>query len=94
MTQESQTIEVEVVQIDGVAPVARTFEAADEVPAPQARPWQHWQGQVRRLDSRWWPLWVVLGAVALVLLLTVGLVIAVVYVILRIIGAVIRAITR
>lgn len=94
MTQESQTIEVEVVQVDGIAPVARTVEATDDAPNPQGKPWRHWQGQVRSLDSRWWPLWVILGALALVLLLTIGLVIGFIYLILKIIGAIIRAITR
>lgn len=88
MTQDTQSIEVEVVEIDGAVPTAK-FEAREETPAGQ--PWQDWQGRVRSLDSRWWPLWVILGAVAIALLLTVGLVIGVIFVIFRILNAIGRA---
>ena len=57
---EPQAIEVEVVEIDGLAPAPR----AEPVPETQARPewqdWQKWQGRMLKLVSRWWPLWVVL----------------------------------
>ena len=97
MTNEPQSIEVEVVEIDGAAPPAR-YESRDE-PQPQSRPqwqdWQQqWQGRVRTLDSRWWPLWVVLGGIAVVLLLTFGLVFAVLFLIFRIISGFFRAIFR
>ncbi|RYD17868.1 MAG: hypothetical protein EOP88_24590 [Verrucomicrobiaceae bacterium] len=97
MSTEPQSIEVEVVEIDGAAPPARV-EPRDE-PQAQSRPqwqdWQQqWQGRVRTLDSRWWPLWVVLGAVAVVLLLTFGLVIAVAFLIFSIIRGFFRAIFR
>lgn len=94
MTAEPQAIEVEVVEIDGAAPLAMTGRR-EEFPRPPQEPppvWQHWQGRIRTLDARWWPLWVALGLVAVVLLLTVGLVIGVVYVIFRIIGSILRAI--
>jgi hypothetical protein len=90
MPQEPQAIEVEVVAIDGVAPPV-AVEAAPETPRP---PWRDMQSRVLRLDSRWWPLWVLFGAVALVLLLTVGLVVGVVYLILRILQRVINAFIR
>ena len=89
MTQESQAIEVEVVEIDGAAPPAKV-EAQEQAP----RQWQNWQGRIRTLDARWWPLWVLLGAIGVVLLLTVGLVIGIVFVILQILGALLRAIFR
>lgn len=95
MTHDPQSIEVEVVEIDGAAPPAR-YHPRDEPqaqPRPQWQDWQQqWQGRVRTLDSRWWPLWVVLGAIAVVLLLTFGLVIAVVFLIFRIISGFFRAI--
>ncbi len=92
MTQESQAIEVEVVQIDGVAPPARAADAPERNARQQPR--QNWQGRIRRFDGRWWPLWVVLAVVAVFLILTVGLVIGAIYLVLRIIGKVIRWITR
>ena len=91
---EPQAIEVEVVEIDGLAPAPR----AEPVPETQARPewqdWQKWQGRMLKLDSRWWPLWVVLGMIAVFLLLTVGVVVGVVFVIYRIISGFLRALFR
>jgi hypothetical protein len=92
MTTPSQAIEVEVVEIDGAAPPAR-FETP-EASAPR-QSWQaNWQSRALKLDSRWWPLWVLLGAVAVVLLLTVGLVVGIVFVIFRILRELIRAVVR
>lgn len=90
MTNEPQAIEVEVVAIDGVAPPAKT-ESREATPR-QWQDWQNWQGRIRQLDSRWWPLWVFLGVIAVALLLTVGLVIGIVFVIFRILGGILRAI--
>ncbi len=93
MSTEPQAIEVEVIEIDGVAPAAKT---ASQEPPPEARwqNWQKWQGRVRQLDGRWWPLWVFLGAIALVLLLTVGLVVGVVFLVFRILTGILRAFLR
>ncbi|MCU0751995.1 MAG: hypothetical protein MUF86_02635 [Akkermansiaceae bacterium] len=95
MPEEPKEIEVEVVEIDGVAPVVRQ-PSADE-PARRAeewRDWRQWQGRVRRLDSRWWPLWVILGIIALALALTVGLVAGVILLIVRLFLNLIRAVLR
>ncbi len=93
MTQQSTEIEVEVVEIDGVAP-AMTPERA---PSPAGmrgewQDWRHWQGRVSRLDSRWWPLWVFLGIIALGLFLTVGVVVGVIFLIVRLCLKIIRSI--
>jgi hypothetical protein len=95
MTQQSTEIEVEVVEIDGVTPVATRDRAVDH-PPPRGdwQDWRQWRGQVSRLDSRWWPLWVILGIIALSLFLTVGLVLGVVFVIIRLCLNFIRAILR
>lgn len=93
MNQESSEIEVEVVEIDGVAPIITPETARHD--APQRGDWQdwhQWRGQVRSLDSRWWPLWVILGIIAISLLLTVGLVIGVIILIVRLCLKIIRAI--
>lgn len=92
MTTPSQAIEVEVVEIDGAAPSPK-FEPRED--APRRQPWQlNWRGRALKLDSRWWPLWVLLGAVAVVLLLTVGLVLGVLFVIFGILRGIIRALFR
>lgn len=91
MPQDSKEIEVEVVEIDGIAPVV-TKEP--EPVSGERRVWSHWQGRVRRLDSRWWPLWVILGIIAIALMLTVGLVFGVIFVIVRLILNLIRLVLR
>ena len=94
MTKEVTEIEVEVLEIDGIAPVVAQERAAVSPPPQQGdwQDWRQWQGRVRRLDSRWWPLWLFLGIVALGLALSVGLVFAVVFVILRVLLKIFRAI--
>lgn len=94
MPEEPQAIEVEVVEIDGLAPPAKSAEPDDPQPDPQ-RQWQDWrslQGRVLQLDKRWWPLWILLGIVVLALVLTVGVVLGIVFLILRILRGLIRAI--
>lgn len=106
MSKEATEIEVEVVEIDGAAPIvaqsrprADTDMNFDDAASPtsqgfRGRDWQQWQGRVRTLDSRWWPLWVLLGIIAVFLLLTLGVVIAAIYLILRVIRKILRLITR
>lgn len=77
-----QEIEAEVVEIDDVA----VLDAENETPEFDGERWRdmrHWRGQVRRLDMRWWPLWVLLGVLVFALLATVGLVLGVVYLLVR-----------
>lgn len=77
-------IEVEVVEIDGRTPPrpAPAPEPATQSPPP----WQAWQGRVRKLDARWWPLWVVLGILAVGLILTVGVVLGAILLVIRLIS--------
>jgi hypothetical protein len=94
MTPEATEIEVEVLEIDGVAPALPQVRPAEN-PRPSGGDWQdwrQWQGRVRQLDSRWWPLWVILGILVVGLLLTVGLVFGVLLLILRIFLKIVRAI--
>jgi hypothetical protein len=91
MPEPVKEIEVEVVEIDGIGPVARP---QPEATPDQPRDWRRWQGRVRRLDSRWWPLWVILGLIAVVLALTVGVVVGVVFLIVRTCMNLVRALLR
>ena len=95
MMNQSQAIEVEVVEIDGAPPPAnfRPHEEAKPTP-PDWQKWQKWLGRIRRLDRRWWPLWVILGTVGVLLLLTVGAVLGAILVISRMLSRVARAIFR
>ncbi len=65
MTQTEQTIEVEVVEIDGVSVEPRPVQ--EKSGNGKRVDWRAWQGRVKRLDARWWPLWVALGFVFLVI---------------------------
>ncbi len=75
-----ETIEAEVISIDGASP------PPGRNPVPEAGglpPWSQMRGRVAQLDTRWWPLWLVLGAIALVLALTVGVVFGLIYLVLK-----------
>ncbi len=87
MTQEPEILEAEVVEIDGVAPTPRPE------PAESRREWQDWrswQGRARSLDARWWPLWIILGIIAVVLVLTLGVVIGAALLAIRAVAAIVR----
>ena len=83
MSGSEPTIEAEVVEIDGVAVEPKPVRETSSKGAPWVR-WGSLQGQVKRLDMRWWPLWLVLGFIALVVAVAVGMVLAVVFVTYRI----------
>lgn len=94
MTRESTDIEVEVVEIDGVAPVNPEPRAEEPLRDGDWQDWRKYSGRIRSLDSRWWPLWAILGIIALALFLTVGLVVGAVFLIVRLCVNVIRSILR
>lgn len=84
-----KTIEVEVVEIDGIAVDPRPVR--EETRSAGGRiDWSVWQGKVKSLDPRWWPLWLVLGFVVLVVVVAVGLCVAVVFVTWRIFVAMLK----
>lgn len=75
MTKEASEIEVEVVEVENTLPAAGRQAARDVPPSTERREWRHWQGRVRRIDARWWPLWVIPGIVILGLAALAGAVI-------------------
>lgn len=92
MTQESQTIEVEVVASESSIP--STQPEIPEDPTYRRPQWKNWPGQVRQLNSRWWPLWILLGIIGIGLLLTIGVVFALIFLIFRFFRNFLRAIFR
>ncbi|MGJ8643623.1 MAG: hypothetical protein ACSHX9_09465 [Luteolibacter sp.] len=91
MNGNEPTIEAEVVEIDGIAVEPKPVREESGKGAPWAQ-WGNWQGQAKRLDARWWPLWAVLGFIALVLLVAVGMVALVLYVSWRIVVGLVNAV--
>ena len=84
-----ETIEAEVIEIDGVEPPkAEKSEKRTESPWSRAG----MQGRVLKLDRRWWPLWLLLGVVAVILAATVGVVLGICYTIFAVIRRVLRGI--
>ncbi len=95
MTNESQTIEVEVIEIDGAVPSAK-FSPSEQPPSPLPD-WPKWLKRlnwIRHLDRRWWPLWVILATAGVFLFLTIGIVVGVILVIFRVLNGVVRAVFR
>ena len=93
MSGNEPTIEAEVVEIDGIAVEPKPVREESAKGAPWAQ-WGNWQGQVKRLDLRWWPLWLVLGFLALVVLVAVGMVAAVLFIAFRMIAGLINGIAN
>ena len=95
MTREATEIEVEVVEIENSAPAGGGEVATGpSVVGDDRRDWRRWQGGVRRFDTRWWPLWVIPGIIALFLLATVGLVIGLLVAVLLFCRWLLRALFR
>jgi len=92
MSAVPDTIEAEVLEIDGSPPLppARAPE-----PAKRGRDqaWQAMLGRVLQLDRRWWPLWVLLGIVALILFAVVACFVAVFVVVAKLLGTILRFLT-
>ncbi len=92
MKEDLQIFEAEVVEIDGVAVEPRPQVDASGSGGSRKVDWRGLQGKVRVLDKRWMPLWIVLGLIAFVLLVTVGLVTAVIVMIYMMVKALLRAV--
>jgi hypothetical protein len=91
MSREAQSIEVEVVEIDGATQPATSTR---QKPAPPPRQWQNLHGRIRMLNNRWWPLWVILGVIVVSLALTFGVLFGIALLLLRMIQRMFRALIR
>lgn len=85
---ESTEIEVEVVEIDGITALPASPPRDDREP-PRASFEGTWRQarhfDLRRIKPRWWPLWLIAASVALVLLMTLGVVAAIAFMIVRLV---------
>jgi hypothetical protein len=86
----NEPIEMEVLAIDDAAPPNPKPESTPE-PDPA---WRQWQGRVKQLGARWWPLWVILGVVVVFLVLTVGVVFGAILLIVKIVSGILGGIVR
>ena len=91
MSAVPDTLEAEILEIDGspAPPPSRQIP-----PNRAADAWSSMRGRVLRLDRRWWPLWVLLGIVALGLFAVVACFVAVFVVIAKIFGGILRFLAR
>jgi hypothetical protein len=94
MSGNEPTIEAEVVEIDGVAVEPRPVREERRGDWKGSERWSTWQGRVQRLDSRWWPLWAILGLAALVVAVAVGMCVAVLFIAYRIFKALFNGIAN
>lgn len=85
------TIEAEVLEIDGAPPPVPQRQEQQE--NERSRSWKALQGKVLRLDRRWWPLWVLLGIVAFVVIMLVGSVVALLMGVAKVLGGILRFLT-
>jgi len=97
MSEPVKEIEVEVLEIDGVRQESRVDDCAsgrgvwgEQHKAP---PWAGWQGKVRGLDRRWWPLWVLLGLVLAFFAVVVGVIAMVVMLVIRLVVGFVKALS-
>jgi len=88
MTKHGSEIEVEVVEVENTIPAEIRQPETIKTQEPE---WRQWQGRVRRIDARWWPLWVIPGIILLLLLATVGVVIGVLVAIFLLLRNLVRA---
>lgn len=91
MTTEPQIVEVEVIEIDDIIPADKPEPQEKSASTRRSIDWQKWLVRIQRLDRRWWPVWIFLGSIALVLLLTVGVVVGILFVIYQMILGFFRA---
>jgi hypothetical protein len=94
MTQETREIEVEVVEVENTVPATRVEPAPESPPGGDWREWRQWQGRVRRIDTRWWPLWVIPGIIVLGLAAVAGAAIGLVVLVFVLVRALIRMLLR
>jgi hypothetical protein len=93
MSGNEPTIEAEVVEIDGVSVEPKPVREESAKGTPWAQ-WGTWQGRVKQLDARWWPLWIILGFMALVMFVAIGMVAVVLFVTYRIFAGLLNGIAR
>lgn len=93
MSGNDQIIEAEVVEIDGVTVEPRPVRGETRSEGGRID-WSVWQGRVKRLDARWWPLWLVLGFIVLVVAVVVGICVAAVFIAWRIFKAILNGIAN
>ena len=90
-----EIIEAEVIEIDGHKPAA--VRSAGHSPSPDkptsagSKILGGFGGKVIQLDRRWWPLWVILGVIAIAALLVFGTISGALYVAFLIVRGIVRA---
>jgi hypothetical protein len=92
MSTVPDTIEAEVLEIDG-SPAPSPPQPRPSAQSRAEEAWRSMRGRVITFDRRWWPLWILLGIVAVALLAVVACFVAVFVVVAKVIGGVLRIFT-
>ncbi len=90
MAAVPETIEAEIIEIDGAPPPEQPPQSRAEGAGPD---WSSWKTRVLTLDRRWWPLWVMLGILLLGAFLVLGVVAGVVLIVFRLMRGIVRFLT-
>lgn len=94
MIRENQSIEVEIVEIDGVSPHSKMSSLNEVGTNYRPQGWGGFRGKVGKFDNCWWPLWAVVGIIAFSLLLAGGLIIGIIFLIIRFVRGLFSGIFR
>ncbi len=90
MAAVPETIEAEIIEIDGAPPPERLPQSGAERAGPD---WSAWKTRVLTLDRRWWPLWVLLGILLLGVFLVLGVVAGLALIAFRLVRGIVRFLT-
>lgn len=75
MSKDAGEIEVEVVELENRPPASDHGRNHTQASAQGRQAWPQWRGRLRRIDTKWWPLWVIPGLGVLILLAAASLLI-------------------
>jgi len=94
MTRETQAIEVEIVEIDGVPPHSISGPHNNVAATHRPQDWGNFRYKISKFDKRWWPLWAIVGVITFSLLLAGGLLFGIIILVLQFVRKLLQAIFR
>ncbi len=89
MTEDTPTLEAEVVAIDGVSVPPSTTNGSQK--SSHKRTLHQWQNTLGNLDRRWWPLIALIGSMILAVAIFIGTIALVLFMALKVLQSTVRA---